>query len=149
MTCTRVYGALHPTTVEALIAVCIVMRPCKQKDLVLHFYELLVLTQKMNNETKGPNASNSAIIQSGLDELFRRVPAEWHPDMLAVQYVSHASLLCSRFLTNAQDETSFHNLLFTYQSDTTDSRSQSWRRVRTTQRTRYGRSKGRTYEFRA
>ena len=28
-TCTRVYGAVHPTTVEALLAVCEAMRPCK------------------------------------------------------------------------------------------------------------------------
>ena len=83
-TCIRVYGAVHPTTVEALLAVCEAMRPCKQKDLVLHFYELLLLTQRMSN----PNHSNSAAIQFGLDELFRRVPEEWHPDMLALQSVS-------------------------------------------------------------
>ena len=88
-TCTRVYGAVHPTTVETLLTVCEAMRPCKQKDLVLHFYELLLLTQRMSNEIRGPNHSSSTAIQSGLDELFRRVPEEWHPDMFALQEVSH------------------------------------------------------------
>ena len=87
-TCTRVYGAVHPTTVEALLAVCEALRPCKQKDLVLPFYEFLLLTQRISHETRGPNHSNSAAIQFGLDELFRRVPEEWHPDMLAIQDVS-------------------------------------------------------------
>ena len=92
-TCTRVYGAVHPTTVEALLTVCEALRPCKQKDLVLHFYELLLLTQRLSNESRSPNHSNSAAIQSGLDELFRRVPEEWHPDMLAIQDVSHTPSL--------------------------------------------------------
>lgn len=101
MTSTRVYGAVHPKTVEALLAVCEAMRPCKQKGLVLHFYELLMLTQQMSNETRGPDHSSSADIQFGLDELFRSVPAEWHPDMLALKYASHASVLCFRPLTDA------------------------------------------------
>ena len=86
-TCTRVYGAVHPATINALLTVCVALRPCKQKNLVLHFYELLLLTQRISNETRGPNHSNSAAIQFGLDELFRRVPEDWHPDMLTIQYL--------------------------------------------------------------
>jgi tetratricopeptide (TPR) repeat protein len=82
---TRVYGATHLTTVEALLLVCEAMRPCKQKDLVLRFYEQLVLTQKLCIAAGGTDHESRAKIRHGLDELFRRVPEEWHPDMLAIE----------------------------------------------------------------
>ena len=84
-TCTRVYGAVHPTTIEALLTICNTMSRYKQKDLVLHFYELLVHTQRISDKTRGPDHSSSAEIQVGLDEIFGKVPAEWHSDMIGLQ----------------------------------------------------------------
>ena len=84
-TCTRVYGAVHPTTIEALLNICNTMSRYKQKNLVLHFYEILVHTQRISDKIRGPDHSSSDDIQFGLDEIFRIVPAEWHPDMLAIQ----------------------------------------------------------------
>ena len=84
-TCARVYGAVHPRTIEALLTICNTMSRYRQKDLVLHFYELLVHTQRISDKTRGPDHSSSDDIQFGLDEIFSRVPAEWRPDMLAIQ----------------------------------------------------------------